>query len=160
MTSASKGHRRQVSTFLLPICTTIAPKVRRRLILSSIVIQQQDAKSARALPQTYSSSILRVAISSSASATTSAPLGLSIVLVEFHPQPVFRTSTPLVPLVLAHLLLARLSQPVFRLSAPPWPLALAHSPLTQHFSASDHVFSCPWVLSALAYNRRVQAVFC
>ena len=51
----------------------------------------------------------------------------------------------------------RLSQPVFRLS---WPLTLAHSPLTQHFSASDHVFSCPWVLLALAYNRGVQAVFC
>src|SRR6266480_4335999 len=52
-----------------------------------------------------------------ASTTTSAPLGLAMVLAQFHPP-----------------------QPVFRASAPPWPVAPAH--LLQNSCASDHVYSC------------------
>jgi hypothetical protein len=164
MTSASKGHRRQVSTSIACLynyCAESATKTNTLIDSYTATGREVRASFASDLFKLHPSCgnlifSIRYHIRYHIRATGAlhGPGGIS------PPQPVFRTSTPLVPLVLAHLLLARLSQPVFRLSAPPWPLALAHSPLTQHFSASDHFFSCPWVLSVLAYNRRVQAVFC
>ena len=86
----------------------LAPCDDNRLSYLLFINQTVTGREARAsLPRTDLSSIPRAAVSSSASSTTtSAPLGLSIVLAQFHPpQPALRSSAQLWPLALAHLLL-------------------------------------------------------
>jgi len=160
MTSASKGHRRQVSTSiacLYDYCAESATKT--NTLIDSYTATGREVRVSFAsdlfkLHPSCGNLIFSIRYYIRATGALHGPGGISpssTCLSHIHATGAFGSGAPTS---------CRLSQPVFRLSAPPWPLALAHSPLTQHFSASDHVFSCPWALSALAYNRRVQAVFC